>query len=422
MPALPGPVSESERVTSLDVLRGCAVLGILLVNITSFAMPGAAFVNPTALGTMSRADWATWLACHVLAEGKFITLFSMLFGAGILLFVARTEARGERVARLHYRRMFWLLLFGIAHAYLLWSGDILFTYAICGMLVYPLRRLPPRKLFVTGFLVFGVSTAINLFLNWSLPHWPSQTLAEVNGEYWRPARDQIAAELRTYRSGWLTQMPDRVAEAWFLQGPYLLMNVLWYVAGLMLIGMAMFRWGVITGERSRRFYQRMILFGALAGLPLIVFGVYRNFQAGWSIRYSLFAGTEFNSWGSLGLAAAYMGGAVLMSRTRRPGWLVDRLAAVGRMAFTNYILQSLLCTTLFYGHGLGLFGRLSRVGQLAVVGGVWMLQLAWSPAWLRRFSYGPLEWLWRSLTYGVRQPFRRVRLSPAGRPVPVAEC
>ncbi len=408
------PVAETERITAMDCLRGFAVLGILVMNIQDFAMPGAAYFNPLALGPPTTEDWAAWLLTHVFADHKFITLFSMLFGAGILLFTARAEKRGERVARLHYRRMFWLLLFGAAHAYLLWSGDILFSYAVCGMAVYPLRKCAPRTLLVVGVLLFSVSTGLALFFNWSMPHWPAAKVNSIEEEFWRPSPEKIAEEIHIYRSGWLAQMPDRAETSLFLETQYLLMNTFWYCSGLMLMGMALFKAGVITGARSRAFYLRMLLLGAPIGLALILYGAYRDALVGWNFRYSFFAGPEFNAWGSVALALAYVAAVMLACQAGRPAWLLCRLQAAGRMAFSNYIAQTLICTLIFYGDGLGLFGSITRAGQLLMAIGIWILQLWYSPLWLRRFRFGPLEWLWRSLTYGVRQPFLRAGAEGAG--------
>jgi uncharacterized protein len=407
MPPTAAPVAETERITALDCLRGFAVLGILLMNIQSFAMPGAAYFNPLALGTPAKADWVVWSVCHVFADHKFISLFSMLFGAGILLFTGNAERRGERVAGRHYRRMFFLLLFGVAHAYLLWSGDILVPYAICGMAIYPLRKCSPRTLLIAGVLLFCVATSLALFFNWSLPYWPPGKVDAIKGEFWHPSPEKIATEIQTYRGGWLAQMPDRAGTSFFLETQYMLMNTFWYCGGLMLIGMALFKWGVITGERSKAFYARLLLAGAPIGLALILYGVYRDAQANWGFHHSFFAAPEFNSWGSVAMALAYMGAIMLACQAQRPAWLLARLGAAGRMAFTNYIGQTLLCTTLFYGHGFGLFGSVPRAGQLAIALAVWTLQLWYSPLWLRHFRFGPLEWLWRSLTYGQRQPIRR---------------
>jgi len=160
--AAPELQQDPERIDSLDTLRGFAVLGILVMNVQSFSMPEAAYINPTAYGDLGGGNGWAWLLSHVLADGKFMTIFSMLFGAGILLFTERAASRGDAPARLHVRRMLWLVVFGLAHAYLLWYGDILVAYGICGLLVYPLRRLRPSRRLVLGLAVMAVTSCLAL--------------------------------------------------------------------------------------------------------------------------------------------------------------------------------------------------------------------------------------------------------------------
>jgi uncharacterized protein len=174
----------------------------------------------------------------------------------------------------------------------------------------------------------------------------------------------------------------------------------------MLVGMALFKWGVLYAERSKRFYVTQTVVGLGVGLPVIWYGMLRNFDAGWSFDYSMFLGCQFNFWGSIPLALAYVGLVMLICKSAKSGKLSIRLAAVGRMALTNYLMQTVICTSIFYGHGLGLFGQVERWGQILIVLGVWAIQLLVSPVWLRYFQYGPAEWLWRSLTYLKFQPMR----------------
>jgi uncharacterized protein len=182
----------------------------------------------------------------------------------------------------------------------------------------------------------------------------------------------------------------------------------------MLVGMALYKLGVLSAQRSDGFYRKLIVLGFGVGLPVIGYGVWSNFNAGWSIQYSLFVGSQFNYWGSVAVALGWIGLVMRLVRSGRIVGLQRRLAAVGRMAFSNYILQTLFGITIFYGTGLGLFGRVERVGQLLIVFVIWAVQLAIAPIWIRHFEFGPLEWLWRSLTYGKAQPMRRSALVAAG--------
>ena len=182
MPAPPdqpeaAPVADNARIDAIDVLRGFALLGILVMNIQSFAMPQAAYFNPTAYGDLEGANLYVWLAGRMFADQKFMTVFSMLFGAGIVLMAGRAEARGGSVGRAHYRRMGWLAVIGLLHAHLLWYGDILFTYAVCGMVLYPLRHLSPGRLLALGTTLLAVGSAFSVGAGMSLPYWPEEALA-----------------------------------------------------------------------------------------------------------------------------------------------------------------------------------------------------------------------------------------------------
>jgi uncharacterized protein len=400
------PVGQIDRIAALDVLRGFAVLGILVMNIQFFAMPGVAYVNPTAYGDLTGWNWVVWFVSHVFFDQKFMTIFSLLFGAGIILFTTRAESRGHAAGRLHYRRMFWLLVFGLLHAYGLWSGDILVTYALCGMLVFLLRKLPAEWLISIGIVVIGIGSAVWLLIGWSVQFWPPEAVTKIAASEWRPSADTLTREIATYQGGWWTQMQYRAPTAFVFETMFFVSWGLWRAGGLMLVGMGFYKLGILTGARPASFYARMFTLGLLAGLPVILFGVARNRAANWDFAYSFFIGTQFNYWGSLLMSAGWIGMVLLAVTTARLSALTARLAAVGRMAFTNYLMQSIICTTIFYGHGLGFFGDVSRVGQTLVVLSVWVFQLIVSPIWLRHFQFGPFEWLWRSLTYGERPRFR----------------
>ena len=406
-----GPVAETARIDAIDVLRGFALLGILVMNVQSFAMPQAAYFNPTAYGDLEGANLWVWLAGRMFFDQKFMTLFSMLFGAGIVLMAERAEARGGGAGRVHRRRMGWLLVIGLLHAHLLWYGDILFTYAVCGLVVYPLRHLSPGRLVALGTTLLAVGSAFSVGTGMSLPYWPEEALSAFADEGWRPTPAVIEAELAVYRGGWLAQMPSRSAGAFAFQTILLVIWGFWRAGGLMLIGMALFKGDVFSAGRSTRFYAGLIAAAVAVGLPLQAYGLSLDFARGWPV-WSFFLGMQFNYWPSIAVSLGYVG--LVMLACRNPAFhrFTRPFAAVGQTALTNYLLQTVLCTLVFYGHGLGWFGSVDRVGQIGVVAAVWAVQLAASPLWLRRFRFGPAEWVWRSLTYGARQPLRRAP-SPA---------
>ncbi len=394
------------RLQSIDVLRGFAVLGILVMNIQSYSMIGSAYINPTAYGDLTGANYAVWLLSHLFADMKFITLFSMLFGAGVVLMSGRREAATGRSASVHYRRMGWLLLFGLTHAYLLWYGDILYSYALCGMLMYLFRNRRPGTLILLGFVFVAVGSAISLATHFSMPHWPPEALQDIE-EDWKPAAEAMARETTAYRGGWIGQMPQRAATAIFFQTFLFPIEFLWRAGGMMLVGMGLYKLGVFSAARSKAFYGALIAGAALVGLPVIFYGVRRNEALNWDLRSCMFLGVQFNYWGSILVSLGWVGVIMLVCKTGALRRLTSALAAVGQMALTNYIMHSVICTLIFYGHGLGLFGKVERIGQIAIVFAIFVFQLIASPIWLGRFRFGPLEWLWRSLTYWQLQPMRK---------------
>lgn len=392
------PVLQKDRILSIDLLRGVAVMGILVMNIQHFSMPQAAYINPAAYGDLSGANLYVWILSHILASEKFMSIFSMLFGAGVLLFSSRAESKGMNSASLHYRRMFWLLIFGLLHAYLLWSGDILVSYSLCGMFVFLFRNKRPFTLLRIGFALFLVPMLLNLFFAWSIPFWPEETL-NFTKESWMPSVDGIRHQLAVYRGGWRDQMELRVPGSMFMQTGYFFMESFWQVSALMLLGMALYQWEILSGGRSRRFYRRMALTGLGIGYVLSGLGVYLNFEKEWVMEYSMFQGSEFNYAGSVAVALGYTALVMLASKGRSGAGLIGVMAAVGRMAFTSYIFMTLLGTFLFYGHGLGLFGSVERKFQILIVTAIWIPVLLLSHFWLKRFPFGPLELIWRRLTY-----------------------
>jgi uncharacterized protein len=223
---------------------------------------------------------------------------------------------------------------------------------------------------------------------------------------WKPGAEQVAEELASFRGGLAEQMPHRIRSSLNFQTFVFLIWTGWRAGGLMLMGMALYKWGVLTAQRSRKFYLAMTGIGLGVGWPVVIIGIVQNFAEGWSLEYAMFLGSQYNYWGSLLAALGYIGLVMLVSKSVTSEKRNSPLAAVGRMALTNYLVQTLICTLLFYGHGLGLFGQVERVTQLLIVIGIWALQLIVSPVWLRHFRFGPVEWLWRSLTYWKLQPMR----------------
>jgi uncharacterized protein len=410
------PVAQAERIASIDVLRGVAVLGILALNIKAFSMIGAAYFNPTAHGELAPVDYWAWWATHVFGDMKFMSIFSMLFGAGIVLMTSRAEARSGRSAGVHYRRMMWLIIFGLMHAYLLWYGDILVAYGMCGLLMYLFRKLPPVALIVLGLVMLAIGTGMSLLAGLSMPHWPEEAVAQFRDQSWAPPPEQIESETAIYQGSWAGQLDHRIPASIGFQTMGFLFFTLWRAGGLMLLGMALFKLGVFSAARSTAFYLALVVLGFVIGIPLILWGIEFCEARDWDVSIGFFQGQQFNWWGSVALCLGYIGLVMLACRVAPRSALLRPFAAAGQMAFTNYIMQTVICTLFFYGHGFGRFETLGRAEQMIVVGSVWVLQLIVSPLWLRSFRYGPLEWLWRSLSYWKRQPFRRAPAPAAAVP------
>jgi len=404
-------VTAKERIVSLDVMRGVALLGILPMNIQAFSMISAAYMNPTAYGDLHGANYWVWYFCHLLADEKFMTIFSMLFGAGIFLMTSHVEASGRKPAPLHYRRMGWLVLFGLLHSYLLWFGDILFTYGLCGMLAYCYRKMSPRKLIAYGVGFIAIASILFVWTAWSLPHMPPAKVEFLRQGLWQPTPEMKAHELAAYRSSWLGEMGQRANDSLTGEVSGFIYLAFWRVEGCMLIGMALFKLGVFSAQRPAKLYWTFIAAAVLVGFPIIVYGVHHDIAEGWDFRNAFFIGSQYNYWASMLVSLGWVGATMLVFQSPSLRPFTKPIAAVGRMAFSNYIFDTVVCTTLFYGFGFGLFGKVSRVTQIEIVLVIWIAQLMLSSIWMRYFQFGPLEWLWRSLTYWKRQPFRKAALS-----------
>jgi uncharacterized protein len=375
------------------------------MNIQGYSMIEAAYLNPSVYGDLTGLNKWVWILSHIFGDQKFMTIFSILFGAGIILMSRKADSKGRRPAGLHYRRTLWLFVIGVIHAYVFWHGDILVVYALCSLTVFLFRKLSPRKLLVMGLITISVSSMIYLVFAFSMPSWPPEAY-EQSSQYWIPNEEIIEHEVAAYRGDWPQQMTHRVPSSLAFHTLVFLIWSGWRAGGLMLVGMALFKWGVLTAEKSTSFYRNLALVGLGIGLPVVILGVVRNFAEGWSFSYSMYKGIQFNYWGSILVSLAFIGLIMLISKNPKCDGFTSPFAAVGRMALTNYLLHTLVFTTIFYGHGLGLFGKVDRTGQILMILGMWVLQLILSPIWLRHFRFGPAEWLWRSLTYGKAQPMR----------------
>ena len=402
------------RLVTLDALRGFAVMGILAMNIVAFAMPEMAYVSPKAYGGETPSDIAAWMLGFILFDGKMRGLFSILFGASMLLIIDRAEASGQDAAPVHYRRMAWLAVFGLCHYFLIWWGDILFLYASVGCIAFCFRRWEARRLIAWAIGLFTLGVVLtSLFFGAQLAvasaaDDPASPLAEagqgVRKEYAKIDR-QVADELALYRGPYLSILEERLGSA---ANPFIgILMTIFETLPLMMIGMALFRNGFLTGTWPAADYRRIASRWLPPGLLLTLLVVW--LQSAIGLRLSR-RGQRLHGVGAAG-ATDDDDRLCRASRAADPARPFQRVARPrrggGPGGLSNYLGTSIVMTTLFYGYGLGLFGDVGRWTLYLVCALMWAGMLLWSTPWLQRFHYGPFEWLWRSLARGSLQPMRR---------------
>ena len=376
------PVNASERIHILDILRGFAVFGILAVNIAGFSstayLPGYEFT-----GKLPWYDAFAEALVLYLADGKFFTIFSFLFGIGFSVQMARAESKGRDLMTFYPRRLGVLLAIGILHAILFWLNDILRLYALLGFLLLAFRNVSNRSLLAW--------TGIFFVANYGL------SLTTAQAELLMPNLADVGREI--YLRGSLLQ----VVQFQVLASMYVFVRVL-HIQGANV--MALFLLGLLAGRvrffenlpQNRPFLQKILIAGLLTGIALN--GIHHWLETSWMSNLDFMIG-------ALGLSAAYISGICLLSMNVTGAKLLAPLGQTGRMALTNYILQSVICSFLFNGYGLGLYEKVGAAGLWGFTLAIFGFQVLLSNWWLARFQFGPLEWVWRYLTYLQKPPFRR---------------
>ena len=400
------PVAAAERVAALDVLRGFALFGIVLINLTAFKAPG----SPPALGFEGGfGDRLVLWGLVTLVESKFFTLFSLLFGVGFGVQLVRAEARGAALGARFFRRLLVLGLFGVLHIVLLWEGDILLLYALLGGVLFWFRKTPPRRLlrWLTGLLAVPL-VLFSLMLGGSLvvrglPGAAAQMRA-LDGEFVQAIDQARAEETQIYRTGSYGDILSRRLSNYTVTSALLVTRVPTVLA-MFLLGLYVGKAGILRNtDASLPLLKRARFWGLGLGLPaaLLVTAGYLLLP-GVSGILALFLNQALA--GPI-LALGYAAALVLLARRRTWERRLAPLAATGRMALTNYLTQSLVLTLLFYGYGFGLAGRVTPSGGVLIAASVYGVQVLFNVWWPKRFRFGPLEWVWRSLTYGQVQPLR----------------
>ena len=404
-------VQSENRIAFLDELRGLAVLGMLLVNIVGFGLPIHATFDPGLASVFEGIDKALFTFTNLFVEGSFRAIFCLLFGMGLLLQFERNSERNdpEHAPTFHRRRMRWLIVFGIVNAYLLlWFGDILFLYGLVGLFLLAFRGLSASRLTLIAAALLLLLALQNFFLGDFFADPKNQLIEphELQAPTAESARAQMLVEIEKERAavsaGYLSAWPSRALLALYMELSYIGRG-LWEALALMLIGMALYKWGAHRPKLATRTYATI----AVAGLTL---GVTVNL---WEVRQAADAESPLiaqSLWtydlGRMSIAASYASLLILLGKLDWAPRLRRQLAAMGRMALSNYLLQSLTCLVIFvaFGH----FGEF-RLHQLyLIVVAIWILQLWSSSLWLRHYRFGPLEWVWRSLVHRERQPLRNV--------------
>lgn len=423
------PIESGERITALDIMRGIVLCGILLMNINGFGLAHA-YQDPTVAGGYEGWNRTTWIATNMFFEGTMRGLFSLLFGVGMFILLDRMDKRhaGIKGADIYFRRLTWLLFFGVLHAYLLiWSGEILFNYALMGFLVYSFRRLPPGKLVVIAAVLFCIGTFWN-YMEYRgkvemieqveqakvLTAEGKELDRELKGatEEWQKIQEERSPESinafnEGMRKGYFGVVAFNAPEVfkWKTYGPY--RYDLWDILSMMLLGIALFKWNILSGDKSVRFYFFMVMIGYAIGLTVNYFETTHILNNNFSYLSFYETNTTYDL-GRVGVSMGHIGLIMLLSKFNFLSWLKYALSSVGKMALTNYLMHSVICMVIFTGVGFGMFGKLQRYELLYVVLGIWIFQLILSPIWLRYFYFGPVEWLWRKLSYLNNPPFRKV--------------
>ncbi|MBS3967594.1 MAG: DUF418 domain-containing protein [Truepera sp.] len=407
------PIAPGERAEVIDILRGFAIFGILLVNMLFFAHPVYLAVIDTGPWT-NPLDQAASLLIAFFAQGKFFTLFSLLFGLGLAIQIQRSQDKGQSAVPLYVRRLLALLLIGLAHAFLFWWGDILIYYAILGFLLLLFRNTAPRRLlrwavvFLAIPLVLTAGSVALFELARTTPEGAAQleaVLAETEAQF-QAAYEQA---LVVYRNrDFLAMIPQRIADWAFATAGVLF-------GGMPFLVLAMFLVGLYVGKRQLLhnavehlpLFRKVLLWGAVIGIIGNLLYVTLAHQASaLELTWGALIGLAGFLIGAPALSLAYATGLVILTQSATWHRLLMPLAAVGRTALSNYLLQTLICTTIFYGYGLGLYGQIGPAAGLALSIIIFGLQVPLSNWWVKRFRFGPAEWLWRSLTYGKMQPLR----------------
>lgn len=428
------PTTSAQRIQAMDIIRGISLLGILLMNIVGFGLYRA-YEDPSNSGGSTGWDLNVWWMNALFFEGTMRGMFSMLFGAGILLFTSRKSehTEGNLVTDLFFRRLMWMVLFGVIHCYLLlWEGEILYCYGLVGMFAFSFRHLNPRNLIIGAAVIFAVAgilgvkdyvqvkesyekataahrkmsgQTLNKEETAAIANWDAKT-AEM-----KVTPDQVKEEMKARSKGYWSIVKHKLPVNEYMQTTFMYRLNFLDTLAMMLLGMAFLKLGILKAARTTQFYLLMVLIGYSVGVTVNYFEGINIVEKNFSILSFQESAITYNV-GRIAITCGHIGLIMLLINSGKLMFLQKAWAAVGQTAFSNYILQTLICNFIFLGYGLSMFGKLHRYELYYIVVSVWIIQLIVSPIWLKYFRFGPLEWVWRSLTYWERQPLKRAVQSP----------
>jgi uncharacterized protein len=411
MSSIISPTLSQDRIATLDILRGFAIFGILMVNMMWFNTPLSSLISDNSMWT-SPADQATKFMITFLFEGKFYVLFSMLFGYGFWLFLNKPNPEGKSILRLYAMRLFILLLIGVAHVLLLWPGDILIFYALLGFVLILFRNVKNKTLLIWAIIFIFVPVAfIGLGVLFMMMPEARVAMEQVMLEQDKLFQSMISQALVAYREGTFVEMMHmRLREYSLAANGFIFFQV--NIMAMFLIGQYAARKGYLKNTTEHLpFFRKLCLWGFIIGIPTALFGAYASvFHDVYSANPTALLVMFLRSFGSPALTLAYVSGIILLIHNGYLARLKHGLAAVGRMALTNYLLHSIIASFLFYGYGLGWYGQMPPWLGLIPVFVIFGLQIPFSIYWLKHFRFGPFEWLWRSLTYLKWQPMKRLTI------------
>ncbi len=419
------PTLNHARINALDVIRGVALFGILLMNINGMGLPYS-YSDPSVLGHTEGLNYAVWFTNELFFEGTMRGLFTILFGAGVILLTSRLIDKGAGIstADVYYRRIVWLLIFGLVNSWIfLWNGDILYAYGLFGFFLFPFRNLPVKNLLIIATILICIGIA------WDISDYHKNKALKTEAEQAQALKDsgetldkkaeeaiaqweeistkKTAEDIQEHIAGmqgnYFEIQQEKAPQIQWMQTWFQYRYGAWDILSFMFLGMAFFKLRILHGERTTKFYALLALIGYAIGLSVNYYEVKLITGSNYDPLHTYQATQTYNV-GRLFITLGHIGFFMLFIKSGILGFLQRGLAAVGRMALSNYLMLSIITSIVFLGFGL--YGQLERYELYYVVFSIWIFQLITSPIWLKHFQFGPFEWLWRSLTYGNKQSFR----------------